>query len=114
MKPVAASVLGVPGGMADKRGGNALPLMLTGDRGVEDEGVVASVPRHIDEADQALSSLPRPAWPSIRSPEVGQSPGSVPARCRPVFHLKKVMKLGPRQGGMVLGSRTQRGGRARI
>ena len=106
MKPVAASVLGVPGGMADKRGGNALPLMLTGDRGVEDEGVVASVPRHIDEADQALSSLPRPAWPSIRSPEVGQSPGSVPARCRPVFHLKKVMKLGPRQGGMVLGSHT--------
>jgi hypothetical protein len=32
----------------------------------------------------------------------------------PVFHLDRGMELGSRQGGMVLGSRTQRGGRDRI
>jgi hypothetical protein len=41
MKPLATSLLGVPGGMADKRGGNAPPLVLTGDLGVEEEGVIA-------------------------------------------------------------------------
>ena len=57
VKPLATSLLGVPGGMADKPGGDALPLMLTGDLGVEEEGVIASVPRHIDKADQATTGL---------------------------------------------------------
>ncbi len=35
---------------------NALPLMLTGDLGIEQEGVIASVPRHVNNADQAATA----------------------------------------------------------
>jgi hypothetical protein len=51
VQPLAPRCLGVPGSMADKRGGDALPLMLGGDLGVEEEGVIAAVPRHVDKAD---------------------------------------------------------------
>ena len=57
VEPFATSLLGVPGGMADKRGGNAPPLILTGDLVVEEEGVIASIPHHIDKADQAATRL---------------------------------------------------------
>jgi len=55
MKPLATRRLGVPNGDADQRGGDALPLMLTGDLGIEEEGVIASVPRHVDKTDQAAT-----------------------------------------------------------
>jgi hypothetical protein len=37
VKPLTAGRLGVPDGLAHKRGGNAPPLMLTGDLGIEEE-----------------------------------------------------------------------------
>jgi hypothetical protein len=40
--------------MSDQGGGNALPLMAAGNLGVEKEGVVAAVPRDINEPDQVL------------------------------------------------------------
>jgi hypothetical protein len=49
VKPLATCRLGMPGGMTDKRRGNALPLMLTGDLGIEKEGVITSVPGHVDK-----------------------------------------------------------------
>ena len=55
MEPVATSRLGVPSGGGDKRGGNTLALLLTSDLGIKEEGVIASVPRHVDEADQATT-----------------------------------------------------------
>jgi hypothetical protein len=57
VQPLATGRLGVPGSMADQRGGNALSLMLTGDLGIKEEGVIASVPRHVDETDQAVDGL---------------------------------------------------------
>jgi len=47
VQPLAPGRLGVPHGMADQRGGNALPLMFAGDLGIEQEGVIASVPGHV-------------------------------------------------------------------
>src|SRR5215469_18354563 len=55
VQPLAPSLLGVPQGMADQHGGNALPLMLAGDFGIEQEGMIASVPGHVDKADQAAA-----------------------------------------------------------
>src|SRR5258708_21627692 len=55
MKPLAPRRRGVPDGIADERGCDALPLMLASDLGIEEEGVIASVPGHVDEADQAAS-----------------------------------------------------------
>jgi len=84
VKPLATSLLGVPGGMADKRGGNAPPLILTGDLGVKKEGVIASIPRHIDKAGQAATRLQpccHPAKP-VR-PDLIPPPGHrPPAVCR--------------------------------
>ena len=45
VKPLTTCRLGVPDGVTDKRRGDALPLMLTGDLGIEQEGLIASVPR---------------------------------------------------------------------
>ena len=57
VKPLATCRLGMPDSMIHQGGANALPLMLTGDLGIEDEGVIASVPRHVDEANQAAATL---------------------------------------------------------
>jgi hypothetical protein len=53
VKPLATGSLGVLGSVADKRRRDTLPLVLTGDLGIEEEGVIASVPCHVDKADQA-------------------------------------------------------------
>jgi hypothetical protein len=83
VKPLASGLFGVPGGMADKRGGNAPPLMLTGDLGVEEEGVVASIPHHIDKADQAATRLQACCHPAkaVRSDLVPPPGRRVPAVC---------------------------------
>jgi hypothetical protein len=47
VQPFTASRFGVPDCVADKLGSDALPLMLTGDLGIEQEGVIASIPRHV-------------------------------------------------------------------
>jgi hypothetical protein len=84
VKPLATSLLGVPGGMADKRGGNAPPLILTGDLGVEEEGVIASIPHHIDKADQAASRLQPCCHPAkaVRSDPIPPPGHRLPAMCR--------------------------------
>ena len=91
MKPLATRRLGMPGGKADKRGGDALPLMLTGDFGVEEEGVVAAVPRHIDEAGQAAAGLQACCHPAkaVR-PDLVPPPGRGPAAMGPdkCHHLR--------------------------
>jgi hypothetical protein len=53
VQPFAPGPFGVPDSMADKRRGDPLALILTGYLGVEEEGVIASVPCHVDKADQA-------------------------------------------------------------
>ncbi len=67
--------------MADKRRGDPLPLMLTGDLGVEEEGVIASVPCHVDEADQAAVRLaggdPAMAVGPDLIPPSGRSPAAM-------------------------------------
>ena len=40
VQPLAPGRLGVPGSMAGKRRGDPLPLILGGDLGVEEEGVI--------------------------------------------------------------------------
>jgi len=45
----------VPYGVADQGGGNALPLMVAGDLGIKKEGMIASVPGHVDKAGQAAA-----------------------------------------------------------
>ncbi len=57
VEPLATCRLGMPDSMTHKGGANALPLMLNGDLGIEEEGVVASVPRHVDKANQADAAL---------------------------------------------------------
>lgn len=84
VEPFATSLLGVPGGMADKRGGNAPPLILTGDLGVEEEGVIASIPHHIDKADQAATRLQPCCHPAkaVRSDLIPPPGHRLPAVCR--------------------------------
>ena len=53
VKPLAVGRLGVLGSMADKRRRDTPPLIRTGDLGIEEEGVIASVPCHVDKANQA-------------------------------------------------------------
>ena len=53
VQPLAPSRLGVPHGLADQRGGNNPPLMVAGDLGIEQEGMIASVPGHVHKTDQA-------------------------------------------------------------
>ena len=40
VQPLASGRLGVPGSVADKRRGDPLPLILTGDLDVKEEGVI--------------------------------------------------------------------------
>jgi hypothetical protein len=51
VQPLAPGCLGVPDSMADKHRGDPLSLVFSGDLGVEEECVIASVPGHVDEAD---------------------------------------------------------------
>ena len=74
VQPLAARRPCLPYGMSYQRGGNALPLMAAGNLGIEKEGVIAAVPRHIDEPDQVLpagqaSGHPAQAvWPDLIPP----------------------------------------------
>lgn len=54
VQPLAARRPRVPDGMSYQRGGDAFPLMAAGDLGIEKERVIAAVPHHIDEPNQAL------------------------------------------------------------
>ena len=64
VKPLATCRLGMPGSVAHQGGGNAPSLMLTGDLGIEEEGVIASVPRHVDKANQAAAMLQASGHPA--------------------------------------------------
>jgi hypothetical protein len=74
VEALAARRACVPDGMSYQGGGDALPLMAAGNLGIEKEGVIAAVPRHIDEPDQALlaeqaSGHPGQAvWPDLIPP----------------------------------------------
>lgn len=64
VKPLAPGRLCMHRSMADKRSANALPLILTSDLGIEEEGMIASVPRHVDKADQAAADLQAGGYPA--------------------------------------------------
>ena len=57
VKPLATCRLDMPDSMIHQGGADALPLMLTGDLGIEEEGVIASVLRYVDKANQAAATL---------------------------------------------------------
>jgi len=64
VEPLATCRRGVPGSMAHQGRGNALSLMFTGDLGIEEEGVIASVPSHVDKTDQAAAALQASGHPA--------------------------------------------------
>jgi hypothetical protein len=57
VQPLAPGRPGVPGSMGDKRRGDPLSLIFSGDLGVEEEGVITPVPCHVDKADQGAVRL---------------------------------------------------------
>jgi hypothetical protein len=57
VQPLAPGRPGVPGSMVDQRRGDPLSLVLCGDLGVEEEGVITPVPGHVDKADQGAVRL---------------------------------------------------------
>lgn len=57
VKPLAPGCLCMRRSVADKRGANPLPLMLTSDLGIQEEGMIASVPCDVDKADKAAVGL---------------------------------------------------------
>jgi hypothetical protein len=82
VQPFTASRLCVLDCVADKLGSDAPPLMLTGDLGIEQEGVIASIPRHIDEADQAATRHPGRYPAKAVRPDLIPPPGRrLPAMC---------------------------------
>src|SRR5215472_16434669 len=54
----------MPGSVTHQGGADALPLMFSGDPGIEEKGVIASVPRHVDKADQAAATLQASGHPA--------------------------------------------------
>jgi hypothetical protein len=84
VQPLATRRLGVPGSQADQRGGNAPPLMLSGDLGIEEEGVIATVPRHVDKTRQAAARPQARGHPAktVR-PDLVPPPGHSPAAMCP-------------------------------
>ncbi len=57
VKPLTPGRLRMYRSMADKRGADTLPLILAFDLGIEEEGMIASVPCHVDKAGQAAADL---------------------------------------------------------
>lgn len=89
VQPLAPGRLGVPGSTVDKRRGDPLSLTLSGDLGVEEEGVVTPVPCHVDKADQGAVELPgsdpaKAVGPDLIPPS-GRS--SAAMRCDERHHL---------------------------
>jgi hypothetical protein len=81
VRPLSTRRPCVPYGVSYQRGGNALPLMAAGNLGIEKEGVIAAVPRHIDEpdkvlpAEQARGHPAQAVWPDlIHQPTTGRPP----------------------------------------
>ena len=72
VEPLAPGRLSVPDCMADKRSADPFPLMLTDDLGVEEKGMITSVPCHVDKADQAAVRF------GEQSPSQGCGAGSDP------------------------------------
>src|SRR5215475_13676876 len=62
--------------MGDKRSADPFPLMLTGDLGVEEKGMITSVPCHVDKADQAAVRL------ASSHPAKAVGPDLIPPACR--------------------------------
>ena len=54
MHPFAAGAAGVLNGMANKLSADAASLVVGSDLRVDEEGVVASIPRHVDKSDRSL------------------------------------------------------------
>jgi hypothetical protein len=81
VQPLAPGRLGVPDSVADKRRADPVPLMLAGDFGVEEEGMITSVPCHVDKADQAAARLasghPAQAVGPDLIPPSGRSPAAM-------------------------------------
>jgi hypothetical protein len=81
--------LGVPGSMADQRRGDPLPLILGGDLGVEEEGVITPVPCHVDKAGQGAVRLTGGDPAKAVGPDLIPPSGRSPAAMRPDerYHL---------------------------
>ena len=80
VKPFATCRLGVQNSVADERGGNPLPLILTPDLGIEEEDVIASVPRHVDKADEATATQQTSGHPAKAvGPDLIPPPGCSPS-----------------------------------
>ena len=51
VQPLATCCPGMPNRMTHQGGADAFALMLNGDLGIDEEGVIAPVPRHVDKAN---------------------------------------------------------------
>jgi len=82
VQPFTASRLSVPGCAADKLGSDTPPLMLTRDLGIEQQSVIASIPCHIDKADQ-VGARQAGGYPAKAvGPDLVPPPGRrLPAMC---------------------------------
>jgi hypothetical protein len=92
VEPLATCRGGMPDCMTHQSGANALPLMLPGDLGIEEEGVIASVPRHVDKADQAAATLQPSGHPAKAvGPDLVPPPGrGLAAMCSDKGHYFRV------------------------
>ena len=81
VQPLAPGRLGVPGSVADKGRGDPLSLIVGGDFGVEEEGVITPVPCHVDKAGQGAVRLagsdPAKAVGPDLIPPSGRSPAAM-------------------------------------
>lgn len=82
VQPLAPGRFGVPGSMAGKRRGDPLPLILGGDLGVEEEGVITPVPCHVDKAGQGAVRLPGSDPAKAVRPDLIPPSGRSPAAMR--------------------------------
>ena len=55
VEPLTPCRLGMQCSTADERCGYSSPLMLASDLGIDEEGVIAAIPRHVDKADQGAA-----------------------------------------------------------
>ena len=83
VQPLAPGRLGVPGSMAGKRRGDPLPLILGGDLGVEEEGVITPVPCHVDKTGQGTVWLTGSDPAKAVGPDLVPPSGRSPAAVRP-------------------------------
>ena len=93
MQPLAASHLCVPGSAGDKRSCDAPPLIRTSDLGIQEESVIASVPSHVNKADQVAigdaGSHPAKTLRPYLVPPPGCSPAAMCCDQRHHFRIGK-------------------------